>query len=56
MGLRNGRGKARDSNGMVVYESFAARLDEESKAPEAAHAEATAWIDSDTARLFGSHK
>jgi hypothetical protein len=53
-GLWNGRYRILDNDGIVVYESFATPLDEESKALEAAQAEARAWIDSDTAKLSGS--
>lgn len=53
-GLWNGRYRILDNEGIVVYESFATPLDEESKALETAHVEARAWIDSDTAKLSGS--
>lgn len=53
-GLWNGRYRILDQAGIVVYESFSTSLDEESKAQEAAHTEAKAWIDSDTAKLSGS--
>ena len=53
-GLWNGRYRILDSDSIVVYESFATSLKEESKALEAAHVEAREWIDSDTARLSGS--
>jgi hypothetical protein len=53
-GLWNGRYRIVDKESIVVYESFAMPVDEESKALEAAHAEAKAWIDSDTAKLSGS--
>ena len=53
-GLWNGRYRILDNEGIVVYESFATPVDEESKALEAADTEARAWIDSDTAELSGS--
>jgi hypothetical protein len=53
-GLWNGRYRILDNEGIVVYESFATPVDEESKALEAADTEARAWIDSDTAKLSGS--
>jgi hypothetical protein len=52
-GLWNGRYRILDNNGIVVYESFATPVEEESKALEAADTEARAWIDSDTTRLSG---
>jgi hypothetical protein len=55
-GLWNGRYRILDNEGIVVYESFATPVDEESKALEAADTEARAWIDSDTAKLSGSPK
>lgn len=53
-GLWNGRYRILDNDGIVVYESFATPVAEESKAPETANTEARAWIDSDTAKLSGS--
>jgi hypothetical protein len=50
----NGRYRILDNDGIVVYESFATPLDDESKALEAANTEARAWIDSDTAKLSDS--
>jgi hypothetical protein len=53
-GLWNGRYRILDNDGIVVYESFATPVDEESKALEAADIESRAWIDTDTAKLSGS--
>lgn len=53
-GLWNGRYRILDNDGIVVYESFATPLSEESEAQEAANVEARAWIDSDSAKLSGT--
>ena len=53
-GLWNGRYMILDNDGIVVYESFATALNEESEAQEAANTEARAWIDGDTAKLSGT--
>ncbi len=53
-GLWNGRYRVLDKDGIIVYESFSAPLDEENKAQETANAEARAWVDGDTAKLSGT--
>ena len=52
--LLNGRYRVLDSDGVVIYESFATPVEEESKALGAGDTEGGAWIDSDTAEQSGS--